>query len=212
MNYFRGTYEAAEAHYREAGRVADELGLAAEGAQICNNLGFVLFRLGRLAEAEQAFLRASRRTEPMAVWRSWSDRITAWQRPGGTERYEEARRYYGRALALATEIGDRTSVGTTHMHLGRCAALEGRFAEAKHEFTMALNALRKRGSGTAWPARTSTWRRCICSWGMWTRRSAAPTSASNWHDSIRMFAWSSRVASEGRCAEESGPWRRGGGV
>jgi tetratricopeptide (TPR) repeat protein len=27
------------------------------------------------------------------------------------------------------------------MHLGRCAALDKRFADAKHEFTMALNAL-----------------------------------------------------------------------
>ncbi len=142
MNYFRGQYDAAEAHYRDAGRVADELGLAAESAQICNNLGFVLYRLGRLGEAEQSFLRA---IETHRTYGGLALLVGPYNGMGNVlaeqRRYEEARTYYRRALALATEIGDRTSVGTTHMHLGRCAALEGCFADAKHEFTMALNAL-----------------------------------------------------------------------
>lgn len=142
MNYFRGEYEAAEKHYREAGRMADELSLTAEGAQICNNLGFVLFRRGRLAEAEQAFLRA---IETHRAYGGLALLVGPYNGMGNVladqRRYAEARGYYRRALALATEIGDRTSVGTTHMHLGRCAALEGHFADAKHEFTMALNAL-----------------------------------------------------------------------
>lgn len=142
MNYFRGDYEAAESHYRDAGRIADELGLAGESAQICNNLGFVLFRRGRLVDAERAFLRA---IETHRVYGGLALLVGPYNGMGNVltdqKRYEEARVYYRRALALATEIGDRTSVGTTHMHLGRCAALEGRFADAKHEFTMALNAL-----------------------------------------------------------------------
>jgi tetratricopeptide (TPR) repeat protein len=57
------------------------------------------------------------------------------------QRYDEARTYYREALAFAGEVGDRASVGTTHTHLGHCALLQERFADAQHEFTMALNAL-----------------------------------------------------------------------
>jgi tetratricopeptide (TPR) repeat protein len=105
-------------------------------------LGFVLFRLGRLAEAERVFLRA---IETHRTYGGLALLVGPYNGMGNVlaeqGRYEEALRYYRRALALANEIGDRTSVGTTHMHLGRCAALESRFADAKHEFTMALNAL-----------------------------------------------------------------------
>ncbi len=142
MNYFRGEYEAAEGQYLRAAEQAEQLGLATEHAQICNNVGFVLFRRGRLAEAQRFFLRA------IEAHRSYGGLISLIGPYNGLgnvlveqRQYEGARTYYRRALALAQEIGDRTNVGTTHMHLGRCAALEGRFAEAKHEFTMALNAL-----------------------------------------------------------------------
>lgn len=142
MNYFRGEYQAAEAFYQRALQRARELRLAVEEAQICNNLGFVLYRRGRHAEAEEAFQRA---IETHKAYGGLTSLIGPYNGMGNVlleqKRHPEARQYYRHALALATEVGDRTSVGTTRMHLGRCAALEGHFAEAKHELTMALNVL-----------------------------------------------------------------------
>ncbi len=142
MYYFRSDYESAAACFQQAARTAQELDLATEAAQIDNNLGFVLFRQGRAWEAEQAFLRA------IQVHRAHGA-LTALVGPYNglgnvlveQGRYAEARHYYMRALTLAIEIGDRSSVGMTHLHIGRCAALERDFEEAKLEFTMALNAL-----------------------------------------------------------------------
>lgn len=142
MYYYRGDYEAAEAQYRQAAAIADELGLRTEEAYIQNNLGFVLFRQVRPREAEGAFLRA---IEAHRAYGGLAPLVGPYNGMGNVlleqKRYAEARGYYRRALALAAEVGDRTTVGTTHMHLARCAALEGRFAEAKHEFTMTLGAL-----------------------------------------------------------------------
>lgn len=142
MDYFRGHYDAAETHFTRAARAAAELESAAESAQISNNLGFVYFRQGRAADAEQAFLRA---IDTHRAYGGLTSLVGPYNGLGNVlveqGRFEEARAYYQRALALAVEIGDRTVVGMTHLHLGRCAALEQCFADAKHEFTIALNAL-----------------------------------------------------------------------
>src|SRR5262249_55511447 len=57
MHYLRGQYDEAHDHYRRAITAAGDA-MPLELAQINNNLGFVLIRLGRAEEAEQAFLRS----------------------------------------------------------------------------------------------------------------------------------------------------------
>lgn len=142
MNYFRGEYEAASQHYETALKLADELGRVVEGAQIRNNLGFVLFRLNRLDEAKRAFAaaidtqRAYGALAPLVGPYNGIGNVLAEQR-----RFEEAIQYYHRARSLAQEIGDRASVGTSLMHLGRCEALRGNPDAAKRELTAALSTL-----------------------------------------------------------------------
>lgn len=142
MNYFRGRYEAACEDYRGAAELARQAGLATELAQIHNNLGFVLFRLGQPQEAEQSFLHA---IETHRANGALISLIGPFNGVGNVlleqGRLEEAAEYYRRALALAREVGDRANIGASHMHLGRCAALAGRFADAKNEFAVAFNAL-----------------------------------------------------------------------
>ena len=74
------------------------------------------------ADAERVFLRA---INTHRAYGGLTSLIGPYNGMGNVlahqKRYAEARNYYQRALALAAEIGDRTSVGTTHMHVGRCA-------------------------------------------------------------------------------------------
>jgi tetratricopeptide (TPR) repeat protein/tRNA A-37 threonylcarbamoyl transferase component Bud32 len=155
MYYLKGEYEQAQKLYAEAAEIAERLGLEAERAQIHNNAGFALARLGRNEEAEAAFRRA---VEVCKGFGALAPLIGPYNGLGNLlldqQRYTEARDYYQRALTLAQEIGDRTNTGISHMHLGRCASLEGQFASAKNEFALALNTL----EGTSfWNARARTY-------------------------------------------------------
>ncbi|MDX2200478.1 MAG: tetratricopeptide repeat protein [Phycisphaerae bacterium] len=144
MHYFQGTYDAALTHYTDAARDAEAFSLPSEAAQIHNNLGFVLLRLGRHAEAEVAFRKAidmhQRFGAALALIGPFNGLGNVLTFAG---RYAEASGYFRRALALSQEIGDRTNIGTSHMNLGHCAALQRRFVEAGSEFAMALNALQE---------------------------------------------------------------------
>lgn len=142
MHYFRGQFEAAHDYLAEAAEQADRLGLTSEPAQIRNNLGFVLFQLGRPAEAEQAFRAA---IETHRAYGALVSLIGPYNGLGhvllAQQRYDEARGYFRRALSLAEESEDRVNVGVAHMNLGYCATLQGRFDVAKHELAVALNVL-----------------------------------------------------------------------
>jgi tetratricopeptide (TPR) repeat protein len=142
MHYLKGEYHVAHEQLAEAARLTEELGLATERAQISNNAGFALYRLGRLREAEQAFQQS---VEIFRTFGALAALVSPYNGLGNVmlaqQRYDEAWDYYRRALLLAQEVGDRTNTGASHMHLGRCAALQGRFAAAKNEFALALNTL-----------------------------------------------------------------------
>lgn len=142
LRYFTGRFDEAAEFYTRAADLAEAHGLAVELAHICNNLGFVQIRRRQFEEAERAFRRA------IDTYRSYgalAALVGPYNGMGNVlleqRRFNEARTYYRRALAIAIEIGDRTSVGTTHMHLGRCGALEGRTSDAQAEFAVALATL-----------------------------------------------------------------------
>ena len=142
MHYFRGEYEPAEEYLTRAAQLAEPLGLSTELAHIRNNLGFVLLALGRQREAEETFLRA---IETLKTYGALVALIGPYNGMGHVlreeKRFEEARGYFLRALALAQEAEDRVNMGIAYMNLGRCALLQGRLSDAKHELAVALNIL-----------------------------------------------------------------------
>jgi tetratricopeptide (TPR) repeat protein/tRNA A-37 threonylcarbamoyl transferase component Bud32 len=142
MHYFRGEYQAANGCLTRAARTAEGLGMTTELAQIRNNLGFVLLQLGRQAEASETFLRA---IGTLKKYGALVALIGPYNGMGHVlceqKGYEEARAYFRRALALAQESDDDVNMGIAYMNLGRCAVLQGRLADAKHELAIALNIL-----------------------------------------------------------------------
>jgi len=155
LRYLKGEYSLAHWLYMEAAELTEQLGLETECAQVYNNAGFALFHLGKPEQAEAAFRKAvgiCRRFGALAAL------IGPYNGLGNVllaqKRYDEARDYYLRALTLAEETGDRTNVGVSHMHLGRCASLRGEFSQAKNEFALALNTLE---DTPFWNARARTY-------------------------------------------------------
>ncbi|MCG3125383.1 MAG: Serine/threonine-protein kinase PknD [Phycisphaerae bacterium] len=142
MYYFKGEYDAAHRHCADAVTSARRLGLPAELADINNNLGFVLLRLERLAEAEAAFHES---IETHQAYGALASLVSPYNGLGTVlielKRPAEAQRYFQLARDVAYEIGDRVKMGVSHLNLGRCASLAGEYESAKNEFTLAFNAL-----------------------------------------------------------------------
>lgn len=142
MHYFRGEYPSANECLVGAAKAAEKLGLATELAAIRNNLGFVLLQLGRQAEAEKTYLRA---VDTHKRYGALVALVGPYNGMGNVlreqRRYGEARSYFRRALALAQESDDYVNMGVAYMNLGRCAVLQGRLPDAKHELAVALNIL-----------------------------------------------------------------------
>jgi len=144
MHYYRGEYAAALEQLRQAASGAERLGLVNELALIRNNLGFVLLQLDYTAEAAETFQRAidtHKRNGALTAL------IAPYHGLGNVLReqrqYDEARDYFQRALGLARECDDVVNIGVAYMNLGRCALLQGRLADAKHELAIALNVLER---------------------------------------------------------------------
>jgi tetratricopeptide (TPR) repeat protein/TolB-like protein len=142
MHYFRGDYAAATRSLTRAARLACELGLSSDVALIRNNLGFVLLDCGHAAAAERMFRSAIRTHLRHGAVQAL---IGPYNGLGHVlrerERYGEARTHFRRALALAQESDDLVNAGIAYINLGRCALLQGRHADAKHELALALNLL-----------------------------------------------------------------------
>jgi tetratricopeptide (TPR) repeat protein/tRNA A-37 threonylcarbamoyl transferase component Bud32 len=146
MFWFKGEYETARDYCTRAADLARDEGRITDLAQINNNLGFVLLRLNRLAEAEAAFRQA---VETHQAYGALISLVAPYNGLGGVlleqGRYEESADYYRRALALAQQIGDLAKIGVSHMNLGRVAALGRDFFTAKTEFAAAFHALERTG-------------------------------------------------------------------
>lgn len=144
MHYFRGDYESAYRFFTQAAQEAAQHGFGPELAKISNNLGFVLFQLGRIDEAEVAYQRA---IESHRVNRVLTSLIGPYNGMGNVlcakSKPSAAAEYYRKALLLAQESEDRVNVGIGYTYLGRCAAQQGRLSDAKIDLAMALNILEK---------------------------------------------------------------------
>ncbi|MCB9850427.1 MAG: tetratricopeptide repeat protein [Phycisphaerales bacterium] len=142
MYYYQGQYPLAFEFLEQARDLCADLRHWPDCANYEGNLGFVLMRLERWHDAEQAFNRA------IEIHQRYGDLVSlAWPYNGmggvllKQQRYAEASEFYRRALGLAREIGDRVNVGVSHMNLGRCACLLEDYAEAEACFDEALQTL-----------------------------------------------------------------------
>ncbi len=142
MYYFQGDYESANSCLERAAQASETLGLSAELARIRNNLGYVLLQLGRATDAERSYQQAIDTHKRNGALISLIGPYTGVGHVlREQKRFEEARGYFRRALALAQESDDRVNEGVAYMNLGNCAMLMGRLLDAKNELAVALNIL-----------------------------------------------------------------------
>ena len=142
MHYFKGDYSGAYDLLSLANRLEQKLNLLPILSKNYNNLGFVLTKLERLEEADEAFRQA---IEIMTALGTKVSLISSYNGRGEVAlqrgRHAEAAGQYETALALATQMEDRVNVGICHLNLGRCAARLGKLDEAERRFRTALKKL-----------------------------------------------------------------------
>ncbi len=142
MHYFKGDYGSAYDLLCLANRLEQKLNLLPILSKNYNNLGFVLTKLERLEEADDAFQQA---IEIMTSLGTKVSLISSYNGRGEVAfqrgRHAEAAAQYETALALATQMEDQVNVGICHLNLGRCAARMDRLDEAERRFQTALERL-----------------------------------------------------------------------
>ncbi len=142
MHYFMGEYVPAHELLRSASDMAAELNLLPLLAKQCNNMGFVLSKMERLNEADQAFEEAIRiklslgATASLISPHNGRGEIALQQ-----GRHNDALQFYRQALTWARELNDRVNTGICHTHIGRCHAHMGDYDLAEQHLTTALEAL-----------------------------------------------------------------------
>jgi tetratricopeptide (TPR) repeat protein len=175
-------HEAAAA-YEQA------LKLNARLADVAFNLAIVLTKIGRIADAERAYRRACDLNASF-----WPARLNLANLLDEQDRFAEARPFYEKAIALAPDAaiaaysfaralnrqGDNDAAELfyrralaldpghpeTHLNLGLCLLLRGRFAEGWREWAWrdrAEDSPPRRFSGRAWTGEALTGRRLLVS-------------------------------------------------
>ncbi len=152
MHYFKGEYPHAYELLHAASDMAAELNLLPLLAKECNNMGFVLTKMERLAEADQAFEEAIRIKLSLGATASL---ISPYNGRGEIAvqqgRHHDALQFYRQSLAWAQELSDRVNIGICHTNIGRCHAHMGDYELAEQHLTTALETL---GSTEFWNGMT----------------------------------------------------------
>jgi len=121
MYYFRGEFPLAYDLMRRSGQLASDLNLLPLLAKTCSNLGFVLNKMERLAEADQAFGEAIQIKLSLGATASlmapYNGRGEIALQQG---RWSDALDCYRQALDWAVKLSDRVNIGLCHTNLGRC--------------------------------------------------------------------------------------------
>ena len=143
MHYFKGEYSAAHDLLTVANRLEQELNLLPILSKNYSNLGFVLTKLERLEEADEAFCDA---IAIMTELGTAASLVSPFNGRGevALQRgcYQDAAEHYRTALEWATRIEDQVNVGVCHINLGRCACYLGDLDGAQRFFDTALENLR----------------------------------------------------------------------
>jgi tetratricopeptide (TPR) repeat protein/DNA-binding XRE family transcriptional regulator len=107
-----------------------------------NNLGLLLFQHGELDKAETHVRTALRIFEELRVEQGRAHiLLSLCELSLARSAYAEAEGYAASALDFATRMGETTSIGESHMWLGRTAAARGDGDAADAEFTLAFDSL-----------------------------------------------------------------------
>ncbi len=142
MYYLKGEFPLAYELMRRSGELASQLNLLPLLATTCSNIGFVLTKMERLVEADQAFEEAIRIKLSLgataALIAPYNGRGAIALRQG---RYPDALNYYRQAMEWATQIADRVNLGVCHTNMGRTYLQMNQYEEAAEHLNQALGHL-----------------------------------------------------------------------
>ncbi len=138
LEWSRGEYEAALAHYEHALEIYLEAGNDADAGLMLNSVGVTLKALGRgeeaLARLDEAIVLHRRSANPRLESHALAALGDIWQETGDNDRAVDC---YQRSLAIRRETDDRTGEGwmlvalaRAHLANGSSARAQGRAAEA----------------------------------------------------------------------------------
>ena len=119
MYYLKGEFPLAYELMRRSGELASELNLLPLLATTCSNIGFVLTKMERLLEADQAFEEAIRIKLSLgataALIAPYNGRGAIALQQG---RHLDALDFYRQAMEWATQVTDRVNLGVCHTNIG----------------------------------------------------------------------------------------------
>jgi len=121
MYYYKGEFPIAYDFMHRAGTMAAELNLLPLLAKTSNNIGFVLTKMERLTEADQAFEESIRIKLSLGAQ---SSLVAPYNGRGAIAlaegRYRDALEVYLKALQWARELDDCVNTGICLTNVGRC--------------------------------------------------------------------------------------------
>lgn len=145
-------YDVASKHYREALRIAEEIGDSQRVIQVRIKLGYLAIAQGKAAKGEGNFEEAEQQYQAALVIAEQIDDADLqrealkhlcylWDEQGESAHeqgnYEEAKRLYQEALKIADEVSDRKLRDQVRLHVGRLRDDEGNAAQKQGEYEQA---------------------------------------------------------------------------
>jgi tetratricopeptide (TPR) repeat protein len=140
--YYKGEIALAYELLQRAGEMAAELNLLPLLARTCNNIGFVLTRMERLAEADAAFEESIRIKLQLGATAALVSPYNGRGRIAlNLGRYHDASGFYRQALRWAEELNDRVNIGICRTNIGRCYLHTQQFEQAESYLSQAVACL-----------------------------------------------------------------------
>ncbi len=142
MYYYKGEYQKALDLLQKAGELGRRLNILPQLAKNCNNLGFVLSKMERFADADRAFEDAINIKLSIGATASL---ISSYNGRGHVAvkvgRYRDAQEAFLKALQWSSEMNDPVHVGICHTHIGTCYVHMGQPAKAEQHLDQAIHTL-----------------------------------------------------------------------
>jgi CHAT domain-containing protein/tetratricopeptide (TPR) repeat protein len=139
IEYYRASYDAADARFQDALTRSRAAGLAALAAATLNNQGLVRYAQARYAEAVRMYtaaleehIRGGDTAAAAQTLGNIASVFLAWAR------YPEAEKAYKDALAAFQELGDGPSTANTHLNLGLLYSGWARYQASRAELEEGL--------------------------------------------------------------------------
>ncbi len=138
----RGDYTSAEARLQEAVTFARASGRPELVRNALSALAKTLWKTGRRAESEkiesECLIEAERSRDPWGITASLTNLALIWCGRGD---YVNARPNFEKALKIHRRLGAPAGQALTHLHLGQCDEVLGRWDEAETNYRLMLDLL-----------------------------------------------------------------------